>query len=199
MRGQRHAPAAPYPGKDPIPIVQDAGWASGPVWTGAEILASTEVRSPDRPARRQTLYRLRYPAHSPKSLSIKINISLNGMQTLVFYFHVPTCLRFLFFLPSSPSKPLWPVFCLWHLRSSLQSFAFFASAFQFSIISNCTMSFQTVSHHLPLGFPIGLLLWNIFPLPFMAIGKWSMFATCPAQCSLFRRKNVERTTSSHNL
>jgi len=39
MRGQLHGPAAPYPGKDPVPIVQEAGWASGPVWTGAENLA----------------------------------------------------------------------------------------------------------------------------------------------------------------
>ena len=28
----------PLPEKDPVPIVQ-AGWASGPVWTGAENLA----------------------------------------------------------------------------------------------------------------------------------------------------------------
>jgi len=27
------------PGKDPVPTVQEAGWASGPVWTGAENLA----------------------------------------------------------------------------------------------------------------------------------------------------------------
>jgi len=27
------------PGKDPVSIVQEAGWASGPVWTGAENLA----------------------------------------------------------------------------------------------------------------------------------------------------------------
>jgi hypothetical protein len=27
------------PGKDLVPIVQEAGWASGPVWTGAENLA----------------------------------------------------------------------------------------------------------------------------------------------------------------
>jgi len=50
------------PGKDPVPIVQEAGWAPGPVWTGAENLASTGIRSPDRPARSQSLYRLRYPA-----------------------------------------------------------------------------------------------------------------------------------------
>ena len=32
------------PGKDPLPIVQEAGWASGPVWTGAENLAPTGIR-----------------------------------------------------------------------------------------------------------------------------------------------------------
>ena len=51
------------PGKNPVPIVQEAGWAPGPVWTGAENLAPTGIRSPDRPARSQSLYRLSYPAH----------------------------------------------------------------------------------------------------------------------------------------
>ena len=50
------------PRKDLVPIVQEAGWAPGPVWTGAENLAPTEVRSLDHPARSQSLYRLRYPA-----------------------------------------------------------------------------------------------------------------------------------------
>ena len=39
------------PGKDTVPIVQETGWAPGPVWTGAESLAHTGIRSPDRPAR----------------------------------------------------------------------------------------------------------------------------------------------------
>ena len=51
------------PGKDPVPNVQEAGWAPGPVWTGAENLATPGIRSPDRPARNQSLYRLSYPAH----------------------------------------------------------------------------------------------------------------------------------------
>ena len=38
------------PEKDPVPIVHEAGCAPGPVWTGAENLASTGIRSPDRPA-----------------------------------------------------------------------------------------------------------------------------------------------------
>ena len=60
---QRHAPAALLPEKEPVPIVQEAGWDPGPVWTGAENFAPTETRSSDRPARSQSLYRLRYRAH----------------------------------------------------------------------------------------------------------------------------------------
>ena len=43
------------PGK---PIVQEPGWAPGPVWTGVENLDPTGIRSPDRPTRSQSLYRL---------------------------------------------------------------------------------------------------------------------------------------------
>ena len=42
-------------------LVQEAGWTPGPVWTGAENLASTGIRSSDRPARSESLYRLSYP------------------------------------------------------------------------------------------------------------------------------------------
>jgi len=61
--GQRHAPAALYPGKDPVPIVQEAAWATGPVWIGAENLATTGIQSPDCPTRSQSLYQPRYSAH----------------------------------------------------------------------------------------------------------------------------------------
>jgi len=38
----------PYPQeRDPVPIAQEAVWAPGPTWTGAENLAFTEVRSSD--------------------------------------------------------------------------------------------------------------------------------------------------------
>jgi hypothetical protein len=59
--GQRHAPAEFTPGKDPVPILQEAGQAPGPVWVGAENLATTGIRSPDLPARSESLYRLNYP------------------------------------------------------------------------------------------------------------------------------------------
>jgi hypothetical protein len=40
------------------------GWVGpGPVWTCVKNLAPTGIRSPDRPARSQSLHRLSYPAH----------------------------------------------------------------------------------------------------------------------------------------
>jgi hypothetical protein len=37
--GQHHASAAFTPGKDPVPVAQEAGWVPEPVWKGAENLA----------------------------------------------------------------------------------------------------------------------------------------------------------------
>jgi hypothetical protein len=58
--------------KDPVPFVEEAGWAPGPVWTCAENLAPTGIRSPDRPALSQSLYRLSYPAHRTESAVAKL-------------------------------------------------------------------------------------------------------------------------------
>jgi hypothetical protein len=51
-------------------MVQEAGLASGPVWTGAQNLTPNGIRSPDRPARRQSLYRLSYPAATGPAVSV---------------------------------------------------------------------------------------------------------------------------------
>ena len=48
--------------KEPVPILQEAGWASGPVWTGGKSRPHRDS-IPDRPSRSQSLYRLSYPAH----------------------------------------------------------------------------------------------------------------------------------------
>jgi hypothetical protein len=56
--------------RDPVPIVQGAGWAPGPVWTGAENLASTGMPSPDCPARRESGYQLRYTGQHQLSIAI---------------------------------------------------------------------------------------------------------------------------------
>jgi hypothetical protein len=46
------------PAKEAAPIVQEAGWAPGPVWRSAENLALTGIQSPDRPALSGSLHRL---------------------------------------------------------------------------------------------------------------------------------------------
>ena len=51
------------PEKDPVPILQESGWAPGPVWTGGKSRPHRDS-IPDRPARSQSLYRLSYPAHT---------------------------------------------------------------------------------------------------------------------------------------
>jgi hypothetical protein len=68
MGGQRHAPAALLPGKRPDTHCKR--WAPGPVWMGAENLAPTGIRSPDRPPRSQSLYRLSYPAQQPGAVTM---------------------------------------------------------------------------------------------------------------------------------
>ena len=46
--------------KDRVPIVYKAGWAPWPVWTGEGNLVHTGIRTSDRPARSESLYRLSY-------------------------------------------------------------------------------------------------------------------------------------------
>ena len=59
MGGQRHAPAA-LSLEHPVPSVQEAVWAPGPVWTVAENLAPTGIRFLERPTRSESQYRLSY-------------------------------------------------------------------------------------------------------------------------------------------
>jgi hypothetical protein len=59
------------PGKDPVPILQEAGWTPGPVWTCGKSRPHRDS-IPDRPARSQSLYRLSYPAHVETCRSVII-------------------------------------------------------------------------------------------------------------------------------
>jgi hypothetical protein len=47
--GQRHASSAFSSGKRPIFIMQELGWAPGPIWIGAENLTPAGIPSPDCP------------------------------------------------------------------------------------------------------------------------------------------------------
>ena len=66
-----------------VPIVQEAEWAPGPVWTGAEKLVTTGIRCPDRPARRQSLYRLSH--RGPTVLQARQKIVFTSSHVRVIY------------------------------------------------------------------------------------------------------------------
>ena len=83
--GQRHAPGRSTPGNDPVRIVQEAGWAPEPVWTGAENLAPTGIRSTDRRARSESLYRLSYrgpPVNVVERITVCFEIHIKHVNVL---------------------------------------------------------------------------------------------------------------------
>ena len=78
--------------RDPVPIVQEAGWAPRPVWTAAEKLAPTGIRSPDRPARSESLYRLRYPGPLLNYVSYSFfMVGLLPTNAIIFTFLTEIC------------------------------------------------------------------------------------------------------------
>jgi hypothetical protein len=70
--GQRHAQAAFTPGKDPVPIIQEAEWTPGPVWICAENPAPPgfDPRTFQPAASRYTDWAI--AAHSKHVVDIKI-------------------------------------------------------------------------------------------------------------------------------
>ena len=61
--GHPNSPAASTPGKDPVPYVQEAGWAPGPAWTGGKSRPRRDS-IPNRPTGSQSLYRQSYTVYA---------------------------------------------------------------------------------------------------------------------------------------
>jgi hypothetical protein len=72
--GQLHSPAGITSRENyTVPMVQEAGWAPGPVWTGTNYLTLTRIRSLDRPVLSESLYRLSYPGrHRKANIEVKV-------------------------------------------------------------------------------------------------------------------------------
>jgi hypothetical protein len=101
-----HAPSKPFPcrspaafvrERDPVSNDQEAGWAPGPVWTGAENLASTGICFPDRQAHHPT-----YSANKVSGifrefcfpLCVSPSLRLCEVSYAVFFFHGEDFLAF---------------------------------------------------------------------------------------------------------
>ena len=64
------------PGKDPVPILQKAGWAPGPVWTGGKSRPHRDS-IPDHPARSSVAIPTEPPGpHLPSSAEVKERVEL---------------------------------------------------------------------------------------------------------------------------
>jgi hypothetical protein len=72
------------PWNDPIPTAPEAGWATGPAWTGAENLVSTGVRSPDCAARTVSVFVTLSGQTFIKSQPYTVGNSLLSLQNLNF-------------------------------------------------------------------------------------------------------------------
>jgi hypothetical protein len=69
----------------PIPIVQELGWSPGSVWTNAKKLAPTGIRPPDRSARSQSLYKLRYNVAKKRLEKYRIEMFSVSKTNTKFY------------------------------------------------------------------------------------------------------------------
>ena len=72
--GQPHAPAASTARKDPVPIVQEAGWAPEPVWTDGKSRPHRDS-IPDRPARSSVAIPTELPGQVSRLQAVYIYIS----------------------------------------------------------------------------------------------------------------------------
>ena len=163
--GQRHAPAALPPGKTRYPLYRRLG---GPVWTGAENLISTGIRSPDRPACSESLYRLSHPGPTV-SLCTSIYSSFHSYflspslpLPLESFFHISFCLFILFlllFFHSFFPPPL-------HTLPSHSTFSLHTSLFLlFACLSLFYSVYQDCIKKLIHSFPVSLSYTNFESSP----------------------------------
>ena len=87
--------------------VQKAGWAPGPVWTGVKNLAPTGIRSPDRPARSESM----------------VDISSYNMWFMLSGFLLPLYRMFLIISPSAERLPHRKTACVWTQGDSCHAYS----------------------------------------------------------------------------
>ena len=130
MGGQRHAQAALAPGKTRYPLYKRLGGSRGRSGRVGENLAPTGIRSPDRPARSESLYRLSYPGphiyiyiprKTRKCFSFSWSVSRQTHTHIYIYMYVCVCVCVC-------------VFCRLTLQEKLKHFSVFRGIFgEFSL------------------------------------------------------------------
>ena len=164
--GQRHAPDALPPGKNRHPLCRRLSWPQDRS-TGAKNLASTGIRSPDRPSRSEYLYRTlhflnRASWHTYVRKTNKMYTFLNNF----FLQSATNCIRF------------W-------LAQLIYSNCFYSVLLFSDCLRSCSLYLP--KRHLPksvLGLPVGLLDMGFHLLIFCILLSSAMRSTWPNQFSL---------------
>ena len=138
--GQPHASATSTPGKDPVPIVQEAGWAPEPVWTGGKSRPHRDT-IPCRPARSSVAIPTELPGPQDNDVSyIKLSVCVKHHATKKYRTWVDkqeegiqvnaSSLFSCFLLPCGCPRPTSvPVTCNIKLNSVMPSAPYVALAF----------------------------------------------------------------------
>ena len=122
------------PGKEPVSILQETGWAPGPVWTGGKSHPHRDS-IPDRPARSQSLYRLSYPAHKYKMLSsLNIDKSMKNFDLINFLnmkkYRILKCYVISFFFLNAISCLIkWLEYCTYDLYKQSSRYVQYSNHF----------------------------------------------------------------------
>jgi hypothetical protein len=95
VSGQHHAPAAFTPGKEPVPIVKEAGWAPELLWIGAENLAPPgfDPQTFQPVASHYTDYTIPAPTHlikHNKNYDIKCHIYMISFPSTDIFYRIST-------------------------------------------------------------------------------------------------------------
>jgi len=93
------------PGKDPVPILREAGWAPGPVWTGGKSRPQRDS-IPDRPTRSSVAV----PTELPGPLSFSLCSSINTYKCSIFWssdISMKACSSKVHVFQMQPSLHLW--------------------------------------------------------------------------------------------
>ena len=165
------------PGKDPVPILQGAGWAPGPVWTGGKSRPHRDS-IPDRPTLRQSLYRLSYPAHDTMLLlDVNAPVHCEGLSR-------PNCWQVIILVMSIGSIHKED---FWHPVNQLHNDILNQCDFMFTSYQIAQPSSQHLCSVLQLPAPcITFVLAIFFKQPFNELFcklSWSWICLFPSRCN----------------
>ena len=125
------------PGKDREPILQEAGWAPGPVWTGGKSRPHRDS-IPDRPARSSVAIPTELPG--PHVVCVCVCVCVY----IYIYTHTHTCIyMLLIYVSTSPILSAWFSLMTYRSRNAQQSV--YHDIMKYTLAHSLRVRYPTVS------------------------------------------------------